>query len=842
MRFNGCQCGWVVVWVLAWGLCTPLSAEMPGGFESESEGSAQVVACLGSARFDVAGQVHSVAWSADGRFLATSAQSGRGFGNTRISLWDAKTGLRVWQQNSSSPRPNAIAFSQDGKTVFETGRYGHSAFEVATGRPTDRVSPEVLLERKGTRICGGDPRQLNLEHGQKDKQLVTISIPGEKNSITSYQLSPDGRWLSTGSSDGQLTLWDVQDGKRIRDFDIPSKPVSAVDFTPDGKLLLAAGYLNGIHVFETETGKRRHLLSETARRPITFALGPKGKHLVTSEEYTREVQVWHLESGKLVRKIERPMDVVSSLAFSPDGAQVALAGREGFGYGRLGIWNVASGEEQLPGELAHSHPVAKLAFSPDGQLLATGSSDQTVRLWKVKSGVLFTKLQGDASHDLRFSPDGWVLGAAGRDGSYRLWEISSADLLVGQDRLLSSTSTEVESRFSRDLHKLAVGARDGKVHIFETANGKQRPVLEIFEKHEIGAVAFSKDGKWLAVGSGRARSREASQDQVVIWDLANQKKLRELTNPILANDRSRYERFESLEFAPDRNLLAARHSEQGLSLWDTVQGTRMHSVPGERAEPMTFSHDGKILLRLNAPRARLREAPSSKVELMETATGGIFQTIDTPHSIAAFALSPDGFLLAVALADSRQVLIWDLKPPSTKPPTQADLEKAVDLLRLQNANQGRDAMATLMAGGDQSVPVLAPHLKPIEKSPERDKKIQKLIQDLGDENFFTREKASKELSALGPPVVPVLKTELGKKPSPEVDRRIRVLLKNLNSPLKKFSGEALRRIRAIEVLEKIGTAPAEDVLKLVAKGPASSQEVNDARSALQRLQNLKAGR
>lgn len=845
MRIQHHALEWAFFEIFVWGLLSPILAQTPDVPQTNSsDASPRVVSRLGSARFDVSGEVASVAWSSDGGFLATSAQAGRGFGTTHLSLWNAKTGERVWQHNSPSPRPEPIAFSHDGKTIFEMGPRGHSVFDVTTGNRTDGMVPGVLLERNGLKVlCGENLQQIILERGQEDKQRVTITIEGDNNGILSVQVSPDGQWLATGSSAGQLIMWDVQNGKRIREFDVPKNRVSAVDFTPDGKLLVASGNLNGIHVFGAETGKRRSLLSGNARREVVFALDPKGKRLVSSEKSSRSVQIWNLESGDLEREINHPMDAVNAIAFSPDGTQVALTGREGFSSGRLGVWNVASGEEQSLDEPGHSRPVTKLAFSPDSQLLATASFDQTICLWKVKTAQLFTILQGDASHDLRFSPDAWILGAAGREGSYRLWEVSSADLLVGQDRVLSLASHDVESRFSPNLDRLAMGSRDGEVRIIETATGKQLPGLKIFEKHEVGAVAFSADGNWLAVGSGSIRAQDASQDKVVIWDLAKGKKLRELVNPILPNDLSRYEKFENLEFAPDGNVLASVHSKQGLVFWDAAFETSTQSVPIQRGGLVTFSSDGRILIRLNTPRTGVRGFASSQVELMETATGEVFQTIAMQNPISSLALSPDGLLLAAALANSRQVLLWDLEPLVPKQsPTEADLEKAVDRLLLQNARQGRDAMATLIAAGDRSIVLLARHLKPVDQPLEADQTIQRLIQDLDSDDFFTREKASKEIIVLGPSVVSALKTELEKPRSLEVARRIEALLKQLNSPLKKFSGESLRRIRAIEVLEKIGTSRAEDVLKRTAKGPASSREANDARFALKRIQTLKAGR
>jgi hypothetical protein len=310
----------------------------------------------------------------------------------------------------------------------------------------------------------------------------------------------------------------------------------------------------------------------------------------------------------------------------------------------------------------------------------------------------------------------------------------------------------------------------------------------------------------------------------------------------MPQDRHYYDDIESLSFSPDGRALAVIHASQSLYLWNHRQGTRMHAEPISPGRFVTFTPDGKTLLRLTIPETLRGEPGSARIEWIEVATAGIYRMLDLPNPISAIALSPDGRLLAGALDDSRQVLLWEVSPPaSTEPQNNADLKQAVDLLATDDALTGRKAMATLIAAGDRSVAMLAPHLKPVPRSVPSDEDIQRLIQDLDDEEFPIREKASSELQGLGSRAVPALKAELEMSPSREVTLRIQLLLKPSSAPLKAVSGESLRRLRAFEILEKIGTPEAQDVLKRLAEDSESSPDRTDARLALKRIHHLKAG-
>ncbi len=196
---------------------------------------------------------------------------------------------------------------------------------------------------------------------------------------------------------------------------------------------------------------------------------------------------------------------------------------------------------------------------------------------------------------------------------------------------------------------------------------------------------------------------------------------------------------------------------------------------------------------------------------------------------------PNGKAVATGMRDG-SVLIWDMAPPKSPAKVASKTDKEIILERVwpdlasDDARQAYRATRLMVDSSDRTIPFFEKHLKP---AADTDSKLrERLLADLDSNQFATRDKAAKELAKLGEQIEPSLRKALEGQPSEEVRRQIKAIL---DAPRAVPSGEALRTLRAIQVLERIGTPEARDVLKKLAAGAAGARQTREAQESLERL-------
>ena len=321
---------------------------------------------------------------------------------------------------------------------------------------------------------------------------------------------------------------------------------------------------------------------------------------------------------------------VMSVVFSPDGQRLASGSWDQ----TVKLWDSSTGKE-LFALNGHAAPVLSVAFSPNGQRLASASRDQTVKIWDSATGKEMFVLKGHAGWvwSVAFSPDGHRLASGSDDKTVKIWDSSTGKELFA---LKGHAGVVTSVAFSPDGQRLASAGYDQTVKIWDGASGKELFALK-GHAGPVMSLAFSPDGQRLA---------SASRDQTVkIWDSATGKEL-------FARNGHSAGAVGIVAFSPDGQRLASTSTELAVKIWDSATGNELFALKGHAGVvfSVAFSPDGQRLASASWDRT---------VKIWDSATDKeLFAVRAHAGLVSSVAFSPDGERLASGSAD-KTAKIWD---------------------------------------------------------------------------------------------------------------------------------------------------------------------------------------
>ncbi len=763
---------------------------------------------LGTTRFRHQHTVRGVAYSRDGTLLATGSWDGT------LRVWEAATGREL--RRFPAPGASCVAVSPDGKLVAGGGMdKALAVWDVATGAEVFRAAGlenTVLsgcFSPDGKSLAAVSGSALRIWDVRTKREALRIDAPA---GLRPLAYMPDGKALAAGCEDHTGRLWDAATGRELRRFEGHTDMIYSLAVSPDGKMLAtgAGDKDRTVILWDVASGKELRRLSGPPGwvRPVTFA--PDGQTLACGGQ-DRTVRLYDVATGREARRcvLPGPPDTwVMGVAFAPDGRRLASVGTEK----AVRLWDVAAGKEVRPFE-GHQNEITHVAVCPDGRAAVTAGQDGLLCLWDLAAGRVVRQWSQDAGvNGLALSADGRRLATT--DGPVvRLRALPSGE----EVRVFPSHHGRVDAvALSPDGSALAAaGWPDHTLRLWDVASGRER--WQVRFPAPRGAnygdcpLAFTPDGKVLISGSA-----DRTNKVVYFWDAATGKELRRLEQSA-----------SHLALSPDGRLLATGGWDRIVRLWDVATGQELRRLDTP-AGALAFAPDGRALatgdvsgtvrlweLATGAERARLRGHQSGGNEKSTFAAG-----------VSALAFFPDGRRLLSGGGDTT-ALVWDLyrAPGERRPPEAlwADLAKP-------DAAPAYDALRGLLAAPGEATAFLKDRLAPAA-APDA-QKVARLVAALDSASFEAREEATRELERLGEAALPALRRARSEGPSAEARRRAAGLVGKLDGLTP--PGEALRAVRAVEVLERVGSAEAWRLLAQLAKGAPEARLTREAKAALGR--------
>ena len=243
--------------------------------------------------------------------------------------------------------------------------------------------------------------------------------------------------------------------------------VTAVDFSPKGKLAAASGKDHKTRLWDLETGTLRHVLEPRSGVTQAVAFSPDGGFVATAGHV---IDLWSVKTGKLMKRLEGHESVVLSIAFSPDGRSLVSGSWDDTAI----IWNWRTGKRRrrLKG---HRGAVRAVAFTDDGKTIATGSWDQTVILWNARTGRKIRRLKRFNAPVLAldFSADGGIVGVGLDSGGVQLSILGGKGKGRGKTLLLAGHQGPVTTaHFTPDGKAFATAGKDGVIIFWDITEGE----------------------------------------------------------------------------------------------------------------------------------------------------------------------------------------------------------------------------------------------------------------------------------------------------------------------------------------------------------------------------------
>jgi WD40 repeat protein/tRNA A-37 threonylcarbamoyl transferase component Bud32 len=498
-------------------------------------------------RREHAARIQCIVFSRDGATLA----SGDASGVTR--LWDTSSLTLRHALRGHAGAVQALAFNRDGKLLASSGDdLAVKFWDTGTGQC---VATPITSDRYPIRSLAISP----------DNSILYTAGTGEECSIWQMPTCASGRKLPefTGAGyamvgyfsrdgarlacagDRAIPVWNLRDDRAGRTLAGHTGIVNQLAFADDGKILVSTSSPERVlRVWDMDDAPGRTTLAGHEDSILSGSFSYDGAMLATaSSDHT--VRVWTISTSGAAPVVLRFDSIVQSVSFAPDRSLAA-----GFNDGTIRVWKDRFASPPK-GWKAHDAHIYSITFSPDGTLIASTSSDRTLRLWDVSTTTCIRDL-GDAKEQftaVRFSKDGKLLASAGRlDYVARVWDVSSGSLRC---TMSGHTGPIRMVCFTPDGRTLATSSDDRTIRLWDMRDGRCIATLG-GHTYAVNMLSFSGDGRLLASAGGGG--------EVKLWDVEQRRCLATMSR----DDTTVF----GVNLSPDARRITTWGANQLVTIWD----------------------------------------------------------------------------------------------------------------------------------------------------------------------------------------------------------------------------------------------------------------------------------
>lgn len=725
----------------------------------------------------------------------------------KLDLWDLTTGKLIrplnWKADSSLQfsKKNWAQFSPDGKRVI-TNHFGGS-----------RSNTNIMWD-----VNSGDELWRQPDLGKPDMSLIGFLDQGQ--SILLYLSDRHSQDLQELA---KFHILDTMTGKEIRSFTAPSDLGWDKALSPDGKTVYLSSTFQEprdycIRSWNVATGEQLAPLKGHQLWGHNVVLSPDGKYVATSSS-DQTVRIWERADGKCLHVIDTGLVVCNNLAFHPDSKSVWIM---------TGNWpkryEISSGKLMTQNNPGHESSLIQMAYSLDGHILWTTSYDRTLRSWDVATGrELIQRRDSSLDHvDKAVISDDRTLiafnglkrvGLNSVDSKLQVQELATGTVKATYD---TSSNGNGDVIFSPQGDQIAsIGSTGTEVRSLLTNN----KICLIKDAQGSNCVTWTTNGDQLIATARSHEPGHMNECTTGVWDARTGQLIRTLGHDVI----------NAMAFSPHSQTVAFACQDKKIKLIEFATGKDrlvIDDLPVRAYWHFAFTPDGRWFAT----------EVDGELWVWNAYTGEkIVAFTGHENGITFFAFSPDSKSIATAGHDGT-VLIWDLsskvqKLPPVSVPSLFDAQEAWEALENRDSKAAYQAMYVLTLAPDFTVQRTKARLRAVVGLTPRH--LAQLLVDLDSPQFNLREQATQELKESEDQAIPALQKLLEGKPSLELKRRAQSILDTIYNG--QPSAETLLHLRAIEVLERIGSIPAQSVLETIAQGNSLSQRTKVARAALERL-------